>query len=246
MTALLLVIIILLLFWNIQLRRRLGRQLPAPDTGDRPVQPPPDLNPARRDAGQEDMGPTSLISQNAAVAGALKGFEDYGLSRRPDWAGLLRTPAVPRTPILVQRLDAMANGRGFYYLVPIGVSDDNVSVVARVDGVTGRYLEASPFVARGDKKPWGTMVTNWRTESGIRRKLAGRTFERPDYQDAVVADAQGIGVHPAFVWKPCVESRSPFFPFRLVTIGDLRKYVRIDGKEFDSLTDLGPGSLVRE
>jgi hypothetical protein len=48
------------------------------------------------------------------------------------------------------------------------------------------------------------------------------------------------------VWKPCVESRSPFYPFRLVTIGDQVRYVRIDGKEFASLTDLGPGSLVRE
>lgn len=245
MTPLLLVIIVLLLWWNIQLRRRVAQQPSTPAVGDRPTPPPPDLNLARR-PGQEDIGPSNLISLDAAVRGALKGFEDYGLSKRPDWATLLRGPAVPRTPILVQRLDATSDGRGYFYLVPIGVSDDNVSVVARVDGVTGRYLEASPFVSRGDKKPWGTMMAHWRTESSIRQKLAGRTFERPDYQGSVVADAQGIGVHPAFVWKPCVESRSPFFPFRLVTIGDLRKYVRIDGKEFDSLTDLGPGSLVRE
>jgi hypothetical protein len=33
-------------------------------------------------------------------------------------------------------------------------------------------------------------------------------------------------------------------PFRLVTIGDQRRYVRIDGEEFESSTDLGPGSLV--
>lgn len=246
MTPLLLVIIVLLLWWNVQLRRRAAQPPSRPAVEDRPTPPPPDLNPARRDPGQEDIGPTSLISLNSAVAGALKGFDDYGLSKRPDWATLIRPPAVPRTPLLVQRLDATESGRGYYYLVPIGVSDDNVGVVARVDGVTGRYLEASPFVAQGDKKPWGTMMANWRNESTIRRKLAGRAFVRPGYPGTVIADPQGIGVHPAFVWKPCVESRSPFFPFRLVTIGDLRKYVRIDGKEFDSLTDLGPGSLVRE
>ncbi|HYN06355.1 MAG TPA: hypothetical protein VES67_03100 [Vicinamibacterales bacterium] len=232
MSLLLFLIVLLLLFWNIRLRRRLREPSPPPS------------QPAGQDPRDLDIGTSSVVSVNAAVAGALKGFEDYGLAKRADWAPLLAPPSVPRAPILVQRLDATESSRGYYYLVPIGPTDDNVSAVVRVDAVSGRYLEASPFLSHGDKKPWGTMMANWRSETITRRKIAGRTFERRNYQGSVVADARGVGVHPAFVWKPCVESRSPFFPFRLVTIGDQQRYVRIDGKEFESLTDLGPGSLV--
>lgn len=49
-----------------------------------------------------------------------------------------------------------------------------------------------------------------------------------------------------FVWKPCVESRSPFYPFRLVTIKERARYVRIDGEEFGGLTELGAGGLATQ
>jgi hypothetical protein len=232
-TLLLLLIILVLLVWIALLRRRV-------QPGALP--PPPPVSPSASES-EPDLGPTSIIHFNAAIAGAIKGFEEYGLSRRADWAPFIGPRAAPRPPILVQRLDTTEPGRDYYYLVPLGTSDDDVTAVARVDGASGKYLECTAF-RREEKRSWGMMVAGLRTEASTRRMIAGRTFERPNYQGTFVADSRGVGVHPVFVWKPCVESRSPFFPFRLVTIGEQRRYIRIDGTEFESLTDLGPGSLV--
>ena len=235
LVLLLLLIILVLLFWIASLRRRLPPPALPP--------PPPRPVPSPR-ADEPAIGPSSIISINVAIAGALKGFDDYGLSKRTDWAPFLGAPAKALTPFLVQRLDGTEPGRDYYYLVPVGTSDAAVTAVARVDAVSGQYLEASAFNVQSEKRSWGAMMSDLGTESLTRRKIAGRTFERPNYQGGFAADARGVGVHPVFVWKPCVESRSPFYPFRLVTIGEQRRYIRIDGKEFESLTDLGPGSLV--
>ena len=45
-----------------------------------------------------------------------------------------------------------------------------------------------------------------------------------------------IGEHPVLVWKPCVQSRSPFLPFYQFTVGDSFVYYRVDGERFDALT----------
>ena len=42
-------------------------------------------------------------------------------------------------------------------------------------------------------------------------------------------------LYPALVWRPCLESLSPFYPFHLVTVGDHRIYIRVDGRVFTKL-----------
>jgi hypothetical protein len=49
------------------------------------------------------------------------------------------------------------------------------------------------------------------------------------------------GAPPPLVWRFCVESRSPWFPFTVTTTGKGLMYERIDGKTFNKLTDVGPG-----
>ena len=39
-----------------------------------------------------------------------------------------------------------------------------------------------------------------------------------------------------WVWRPCHESLSPFYPFKMVSYGNHRLYVRSDGHVFTSLT----------
>jgi hypothetical protein len=38
------------------------------------------------------------------------------------------------------------------------------------------------------------------------------------------------------VWRPCRESLSPFYPFKLVSYGAHRLYLRSDGQIFTRLT----------
>lgn len=158
--------------------------------------------------------PPPVVSPERAQAGARAGFEGYGLLARPDWRPLLLGQPL-RTPVLVRRLDT----DDYYYLVPVGPSDELVGAVARVDGGTGEYLECNGFQPRGAERSWGSMLVRSRS-----------------------ADAGNAAAEPEFVWKPCVESRSPYYPFRVVGVGDRARYVRIDGKEFDALTDLWPAT----
>jgi hypothetical protein len=49
-----------------------------------------------------------------------------------------------------------------------------------------------------------------------------------------------VDVNEALVWKPCEESGSPFYPFRVTTVDGRLRYIRVDGEAFDELTDLPP------
>jgi hypothetical protein len=67
--------------------------------------------------------------------------------------------------------------------------------------------------------------------------VANQRIALPGYAGLLNLRPEGTSVHSAYVWKPCCESLSPFYPFRMVTIGSLRIYVRIfDGSVFTSLT----------
>jgi len=176
-----------------------------------------------------------ILSPDAAQKAALKGLEQQGLFEREDWRALFGST---QTPLLVQRLDVVDD---YYYLVPFGQSDRRVGAVVRVDAFSGEYLEASAFATTGEEGLWGSVLREWRSEDDARRQIAGRKFELPQRGGRVLARPEGIGIHPSFVWKPCVESLSPYYPFRLVTIGDARRYVRIDGEVFDGLHEGGPG-----
>jgi Acetoacetate decarboxylase (ADC) len=48
-------------------------------------------------------------------------------------------------------------------------------------------------------------------------------------------------VYPTLVWRPCEESRSPFYPFHQITVGGVTIYVGYDGRVYPALHDLGRG-----
>ena len=74
-------------------------------------------------------------------------------------------------------------------------------------------------------------------DQAIYRRLHQLPFE--EGQLRVRPDVACIGRH--WVWRPCRESLSPYYPFKLVSYGDHRLYVRIDGRVFTSLTPAGRG-----
>ena len=222
----LLLLVLVLVFWIISLQARLRR------SGlDEVSHDPPRL-------GHAPAGPTFVISPEEAKAGARKGFKDYGVWTRPGWTLLLNAPAVEQTPLLVRRLDVTDPARTYYFLVPVGPNDQTVVAAARVNGMSGEFMGCSAFVAKGDKPQWGSMIAACRTDADTRRMLTGHNVAVAGR--SVPADSRAVGIHPTLVWKPCVESRSPYYPFRLVNVGGRPKYIRIDGKQFDELTDLQP------
>ena len=222
----LLLLVLILVFWIISLQARLRGAVPE-RVSDDPTTRSPDL-----------AGPTFVISPEAAKAAARKGFVEYGVLSRPRWGALLVAPNVERTPLLVRRLDVTDPARTYYFLVPVGPNDQSIGVAARVNGMSGAFMGCSAFVARGDKQQWGSMIAACRTAADTRRMLAGHNIAVVGR--SVPTDSRGVGIHPTLVWKPCVESRSPYYPFRLVNVGGRPKYIRIDGKQFDELTDLRP------
>jgi hypothetical protein len=184
------------------------------------------------------FGPKTLLSPDAAQAAALEGLVENGLFEREHWNALLPAPNQAQKPLLVQRPDVDDD---FYYLVPFGQGDRPAGAVVRVDAFSGEYLEASAFPVSGGGRPWGAMVGDWQNEDTARRQIAARKFDLPDRRGRVAVRPEGIGVHPPFIWKPCLESLSPYYPFRLLTIGETLRYIRLDGAEFDALHDAGPG-----
>jgi hypothetical protein len=195
-----------------------------------PVYEPPPIAP-----GSESK---TMLSPEAAQAAALTGLEEQGLLKREDWRARLASPIEAQKPLLVQRLDVADD---FYYLVPFGEGDRPAGAVVRVDAFSGEYLEANAFSTSGEGRPWGAIVRDWQSDDTARRQIIGRKFELPNRGGRVLARREGIGIHPSFIWKPCVESLSPYYPFRLLTIGDTPRYVRLDGEVFDRLHDAGPG-----
>jgi len=222
----LLLLVLILVFWIISLQARLRRAVPERVSDD----------PAPRSL--DLAGPTFVISPEAAKAAARKGFVEYGVLSRPRWGALLISPNVERMPLLVRRLDVTDPARTYYFLVPVGPNDQDIGVAARVNGMSGEFMGCSAFVARGDKPQWGSMIATCRSEADTRRLLAGHNIAvagRP-----VTAGSRDVGIHPTLVWRPCLESRSPYYPFLLVNVAGRPKYIRIDGKQFDELTDLRP------
>jgi hypothetical protein len=60
-------------------------------------------------------------------------------------------------------------------------------------------------------------------------------------QGRLVVRPEAHCLYPALVWRPCLESLSPFFPFHMLTVGDHRIYVRVDGRLFTTLHINLPG-----
>jgi hypothetical protein len=67
--------------------------------------------------------------------------------------------------------------------------------------------------------------------------VRSQRIELPNDGGRLVLRPEAVSVHPCLVWRPCRQSLSPFYPFRMVTIGALRLFVRIfDGAVFFDLT----------
>lgn len=131
--------------------------------------------------------------------------------------------------MLVQRLDLEDS---FYYLVPIA-GRTRASAVLSVDAVQGGFRGGHLLASRAN---W-TLPTRKQVEARILAEPIalggelGRLKVRPE----------ALCVYPIMVWRPCQESRSPYYPFYMVTVGSHQLFVGYDGTVYSQLTDLGKG-----
>jgi hypothetical protein len=168
-----------------------------------------------------------VLTRDEALRLALESVSEFKLAERKRWQpALANVKAQP--PLLVQRLD---HADSFYYIVPLGATPDRATAGIVLDARYGHYLESvalpeggSSVIGRLDPKGARELILNQRFEL---ENFAGRVLVRPDV----------ICACDTLVWKPCLESLSPFFPFYQFTAGGATVYVRVDGAVFTALHD---------
>lgn len=168
-----------------------------------------------------------LVTPEEAVDLALAGLTEYGLYNRESWKrNLARTS--PGEPILVQRLDRRDS---FYYIVPLQISRKIVPVLVCVDARFGDYLQGVSLPERGANAFAGL---NFDPTVAL-DKILGRKIELGKRKGKLIIRKEAYSLYPTLVWKPCRESLSRYYPFFLVTVGDQRIYIRVDGQVFTKL-----------
>jgi len=187
--------------------------------------PPPTLVGAHVLTSNPENG-EQILTPERARALARAGLEAYGLFQREAWRkSLLKTN--PGDPILVQRLD---RADAFYYIVPMQVSRKAVPVLVCVDARFGSYLQSARISDRGGSAFHGL---NFDPNAAIETIVGQSISFGPKGRQIVRKEA--FALYPTLVWRPCRESMSPYIPFFMVTLGDRRVFIRVDGQLFTSL-----------
>ncbi len=191
---------------------------PAPPPTERGVRSRPLLEPL------EYKG--RLLSGEQAARRAEEGLRAYGLTEREHYERVL-SRATFGTPILVQRLDLPDT---FYHIVPVQ-EDDRIPLAVAIDAKTGLYLQSAAHT-----EPRGSLFAISSREQ-VAKSVLGSTVELPGFAGRLQIRPEAVCQFPTLVWKPCLESLSPFYPFHMFTVGANRIYVRGDGAIFTQLHD---------
>jgi hypothetical protein len=186
---------------------------------------PPPRGHGRRAPTERQFDGTQIIESGQAAELTMGALKRHGLLEQPSWREALEG-AGPGRPQLVQRLDHVDS---YYYIVPIGPSDDAVTAFAAVDARFGDYQQAAVLPDRRSNH-----LDFLERERSI-EILADRRVELPHLAGELVLRPDLFCEYPILVWKPCRESLSPFYPFRMVTVGSHHVYIRSDGAVFTSL-----------
>jgi hypothetical protein len=195
-----------------------------PDPPGSPGPPIPPGPPAQRNRfdGQRLLDAATVQADLAA------NLSDAGLMAHPVWSGVfaeVRTGA----PLLVQRLD---RSDSHYWIVPTLDAGGNLRAAVGVDARFGNYQQT--MAARN---PDASLFTFADPDKAVQHVL-GRQFALPGIAGNLLVQPEGLSVHPELVWRPCRESLSPFYPFRMLLLGGQRLYVRVfDGAVFTALTN---------
>ncbi|MDL9978532.1 hypothetical protein [Microbacterium candidum] len=193
-------------------------------------EPPPDRNPERVERQLPKFDGRELLDSRAAVELSRRGFEEAGLYEEDAWRHALEGTE-PGEPQLVQRLDRADQ---FYWIVP-QMRNGRASAVLNVDARFGDFRQGR---ALPDSENTALLtLTREEVDERLHRKMHKLSKGRG-----------GLTLRPGiacisrhWVWRPCAQSLSPYYPFKMVSYGDHRLYVRSDGRVFTALTPAGRG-----
>ncbi len=170
-------------------------------------------------------GNAQLINPADAIGRAEAGIKDYELYAREPWRTALQS-AQPGNPLLVQELDRLDS---YYYIVPWRTQPDNAVMAVTVNAKNGAYQE-SVCCLNGN-----IYLPPQLTAKQLAQLVIGKKFLLPGQQGELVVREEALSIYPLLVWRPCLESFSPFRPFYLFIVGAHRLYLRVDGDIFTSL-----------
>ena len=183
----------------------------------------PARRPAARSAEAARQGRTARTKAVAefAVAGLkrVRPVRAQGLGRR-------RCAKPRHNPVCW--CSASTGSTAYYVLVPFETSRGTVAFAA-VDGRWGDYMQAVLLPKPQSARSRLTLEQAFKLIVGKRVDLGGR-------KGRLLVRKEAVCMYPHLVWRPCLESLSPYYPFYMFTVGNDRIYVRIDGAVFASLT----------
>lgn len=173
------------------------------------------------------MAPTQdglkIISPQQAIEFSQIGLRRYNLFQYGFIDRALKN-AVPGKPTLVNETDQL---NAYYYLVPYEVGKAvivHTKVDARFGGFRGLQLLNKP------------LPNPFLSKDRALKLILGKRFELPDVVGRVILFPGIVSVAPMLVWRPCLESMSPYLPFYQINVGPHVIYIRVDGEVFTKLT----------
>lgn len=193
-------------------------------------EPPPTRHPDEIPQPDRPFDGDELIDPRLAAELSRESLEKAGLLQRKEWRQALDATE-PGEPILVQRLD---HADSFYWIVP-QLRGGLATAAVNIDARFGDYMQARALPE--SKETALLTLSDDDIDAAIYRELHQLPGERGQLR--IRPGVACIGRH--WVWRPCRESLSPYYPFKQVSYGDHRLYVRIDGRVFTALTPAGRG-----
>lgn len=155
-----------------------------------------------------------ILSTATAEAARLGKMERWQLAFRH---------AAPELPMMVERLDQP----GTYYYIAGFRTGPRVTGRLRLNAHTGKYVEATG-ISTVDRT-----LTRYQTPDEVWARL----FLPRSRKSAGGGSTRLTPVlEPMLVWQPSQQSRTPFLPFYRVKFGRKTRYFRVDGPDFDELS----------
>jgi hypothetical protein len=164
--------------------------------------------------------PPELISKEMATEVARKNI----VTMAPKGMGPAFNPKEAEEPVLVKRLDREGEA---YYLVPVPQAGGGPEkMIMNVDAHLGTYRQS----LRTADGPSG-LYTPFNANTAREQLLLHGGFQKE-----LLEKSAPVEVEPQYVWMPCLESFSPYWPFQKTKVGERDAFIRIDGAVFYQLT----------
>ena len=190
----------------------------------------PELPPVRRGPSlprERRFNGDRIIPVRDAISIGTEWIE-RNLSKDEAWGRVLREtrPAAEEACITVQRLDRLDD---YYYLIPQVTGRGLTNAVVAVDARFGDFQQAIslPEAEEG--------FLRFPDRDVIFEQVVNRQFEVENFQGYIHIREETVTIPEIWFWKPCLESLSPFWPFKMIISGGQRLYVRLDGQVFTTL-----------